>query len=410
MILLASFILIIVAIFQFNKINKREVKAEFEALTIAEGLTIKNLIETSGLYIIEHGEESLRKFLDSLYKNQSILYIGLLKNGSLVYLLSRYEGFFPVTGGQEWHRFLDSPVGKIFEIRGGFKNDRSEDLDLYIGFNYKFLTSFERSAGKNFFLIAGIILLIMVFVVIMILYYDKKFFNKNLELIREKEEKERFKELSLLTSEIAHEIKNPLNSIYLSFNTIEQYLSDNEDAVFYKNAVKNEIKRISEIINSYSDLSKDVRVKFKKVSMEKFINEFRLLKMDEFIEKNIEFITTSESFDFITDIDLLKQILLNLVNNAVEAEAKKISLELSKKNGTLDIIIEDNGAGIGTNLKDSIFKPYVSSKTRSMGLGLHITKKMVETLNGNIELLSWKTGKKIFKITLREGERNGRKI
>ncbi len=395
------------AIFQFNKINKRKVKAEVEALTIAEGLTIRDLIETSGKYIVEHGEESLTKFLDSLYKNQSILYIGLLKNGSLVYLLSRYEGFFPVTGGKEGHRFLDSPVGKIFEVKGGFK-DRSDDLDLYIGFNYKFLTSFESSAGKNFFMITGIIFLIMVFVVIVILYYDKKFFNKNLELIREKEEKERFKELSLLTSEIAHEIKNPLNSIYLSFNTMEQYLSDNKDAVFYKNAVKSEIKRISEIINSYSDLSKEVSVKFNKVSMEKFIDEFRLLKRDEFIEKNIEFITKSGSFDFITDIDLLKQILLNLVNNAVEAEAKKISLELSKKNGILDIIIKDDGSGIGTDLRDSIFKPYVSSKTRGMGLGLHITKKMVETLNGNIELLSWKTGKKIFKISLREGGKNGR--
>lgn len=410
LILIISFFLIILAVFQFNKINKKKIKTEFEKLTIAEGLTIKSLIETSGTYILEHGEDSLKKFLLSLYKNKSIIYIGLLKNSDLIYLLSRYDGFFPVASGKEGYRFLDSPVGKIFEIGGVFKKKKSDDFGLYIGFNYKFLTSFERTVGRNFFLITGIILFIIIFIVIIILSYDKKFFLKNLELIREKEEKERFKDLSLLTSEIAHEIKNPLNSIYLSFNTMEQYLADNEDAVFYKNAVKNEIKRISEIINSYSELSKDIKIKNNKISIDEFISEFKLIKKDEFKEKNIEFIVESGSFDFVTDKDLLKQILFNLINNAVEAEAKKISLLINKRNRMLNITLEDNGSGIRTDLRDSIFKPYISSKTGGMGLGLYITKKMVEALNGSIELFSGKPGKKIFKITLKEGKQNGRKI
>ena len=48
-----------------------------------------------------------------------------------------------------------------------------------------------------------------------------------------------------MAKQVAHEIKNPLNSIYLSFNVLEKFLDKSEDALFYKEAIKNEIKRIS---------------------------------------------------------------------------------------------------------------------------------------------------------------------
>ncbi|MCK4890899.1 MAG: hypothetical protein KAS97_13270, partial [Candidatus Aminicenantes bacterium] len=258
--LVISFVIIIVITISLNRVNRGRINNEFKELAIASGEAIKGLIEISGYHLVEQGEDALKNFLDRLYTNRSILYIGLKQNDELVYLLSRYEGYFPVVKSQDQIRFISSPIGMVFEVRGNFELPSSVDYSLFIGFDYDFLNSFEKSSGRYFLFIIGIILIIMLVIVFIVLRYDKILYRKNLQYLAEMEEKERLKDLSLLTSEIAHEIKNPLNSIYLSFNSLDRYFDTSEDAVFYKGAIKSEIKRISDIINSYSGLSREIVV------------------------------------------------------------------------------------------------------------------------------------------------------
>ncbi len=152
----------------------------------------------------------------------------------------------------------------------------------------------------------------------MCLKYDRILYKKDLEYHKEREEKERLAELSMLTSEIAHEIKNPLNSIYLSFNSLDNYLDLSEEAVFYRDAVKGEIRRISDIINSYSGLSKNVEPNFDEIRLSKLVEELKILKNPEMVQKGIDFKIESRDETFVTDRDLLVQILLNLIDNGVE--------------------------------------------------------------------------------------------
>jgi signal transduction histidine kinase len=251
--------------------------------------------------------------------------------------------------------------------------------------------------------VAGFFSLVVLFIIALIIYFDRKFFQKELELVEEKQEKERFKELSLLTSEIAHEIKNPLNSIYLSFNTLEKYCTKDKDALFYRDAIKGEIKRISAILQDYSDLSKDLRLEIKDLDIREFIYEFRLIMEEEFRTRNIEFHIENKGKESVrTDKNLLKQMLLNLIKNALEADASKITVNLETAEEGLTVEIIDNGKGIDEKIKSSIFKPYISSKTKGMGLGLHITRRLVRALNGEIELVSHAPGNTIFRITMTE--------
>lgn len=395
--------MILVSIFYLNKFNKNQIKSKFQEVTFAEGITIQNLMEISGFHLVEEGEEALKAFLERLYNNESIVYIGLFKGAQLVYLLSDFEGYFPVTRDQEEFRILDTPVGKIFEISSQFEGNPDIQYRLHIGFDYEFLTAFESAASRNFLIVAAFLSLVVLFIMALIIYFDKKFFQKELELVEEKQEKERFKELSLLTSEIAHEIKNPLNSIYLSFNTLEKYCTKDKDALFYRDAIKGEIKRISAILQDYSDLSKDIRPEIKDLNIKEFINEFRLIMEEEFKTRNIDFRMEEQGKESVrTDKNLLKQILLNLIKNALEADATEIIVHIAAIEKRFTVEINDNGKGIDEKIKPSIFKPYISSKTKGMGLGLHITRRLVQALNGEIELVSHAPGNTIFRITLPE--------
>lgn len=401
--LIIPFLLILVSIFYLNKFNKNQVKSKFKEVTFAEGVTIQNLMEISGFHLAEEGEESLKAFLDRLYTNESIVYIGLFKGTQLVYLLSHFEGYFPVTRDQEEFRILDTPVGKIFEITSQFEGNPDIQYRLHIGFDYEFLTAFESAASRNFLIVAGLFSLVVLFIIALIIYFDRKFFQKELELVEEKQEKERLKELSLLTSEIAHEIKNPLNSIYLSFNTLEKYCTKDKDALFYRDAIKGEIKRISAILQDYSDLSKDIRPEIKDLDIKEFINEFRLIMEEELKTRNIDFRIEKQGKESVrTDKNLLKQVLLNLIKNALEADATEITVNLDASEERLTVEIIDNGKGIDEKIKPSIFKPYISSKTKGMGLGLHITRRLVQALYGEIQLVSHAPGNTIFRITMTE--------
>ncbi len=401
---MVSFVIIIVITISLNRVNRTRINNEFKELAIASGEAIKGLIEISGYHLVEQGEDALKNFLDRLYTNRSILYIGLKQNDELVYLLSRYEGYFPVVRSQDQIRFISSPIGMVFEVRGNFELPSSVDYSLFIGFDYDFLNSFEKSSGKYFLFIIGIILVIMLVIVVIVLRYDKILYQKNLQYLAEMEEKERLRELSLLTSEIAHEIKNPLNSIYLSFNSLDRYFDTSEDAVFYKGAIKAEIKRISDIINSYSGLSREIVVNYSLIDITEMIDQFRVLKDPEMKQSGVNFKIVSDVNNFVCDRDLLMQILQNLVNNAVEADAGSISVNFSSRKNILTLIVEDDGKGIEPEKIKTIFKPYESSKSKGMGLGLHIVLKNIRAMKGDIEILSGEEGNKKFRVTLTEGK------
>lgn len=396
-------ILILMAFYFLNRYTKNKIRTQSEQITIAEGMTIQNLVEVSGSHLTDEGENALIAFLDNLYQNEVIVYIGLFKENELIRLLSRFEGYFPIVESRKDLHVIDSPIGKIFHIKGAFKDKKGTPFYLHIGYNYDFLSTFEETLSRNFYIVVFLFSIIILSITGLIIYFDKKFFQKELELEREKQEKERFRELSLLTSEIAHEIKNPLNSIYLSFNALEKYLDPREEALFYKDALKGEIKRITAIIQSYSDLSKEIYPRVEAVDMAKLAAEFQWMMEGE-LKKNKTALTVSveKNTIFNTDSDLIKQVLLNLVKNSMEADATAVTLTMVLSKKRLDLTVGDNGGGMDEKTAADIFKPYVSTKTKGMGLGLHIVLKILKALGGDIRLVSRSPGNTVFKIEIPE--------
>jgi len=84
----------------------------------------------------------------------------------------------------------------------------------------------------------------------------------------------------------------------------------------------------------------------------------------------------------------------------MEAGANVIIVTFALTDRALMLQVADNGKGVDEKIRESIFKPYTSGKTKGMGLGLHITLRLVQVLNGEIKLVSHSPGNTVFKVNL----------
>lgn len=392
-----------ISFFIFSLLSRDKVKEDFKKLTLAEGQTIRQLLDITASRQLERGSGALITFLEDLYQNESIIYIGLFKQAELIHLLSRYEGYFPVSTSDDDFRIIDSPLGRILDIHSHFSDTEGGAYRLHIGFDYAFLDRQEESANQKFLLLLAIFAFISLFVSGLVIYFERRMFQSRLALEKTDQERERFKELSILTAEIAHEIKNPLNAVYLSFNALEPYLTGSEDALFYRDAIRQEIRRVNDIILSYSDLARDIKPRITRTDIGAALTQIKWLVDQDFQTKGIQLtVETSPELWFETDEALLRQVILNLIKNAEEAEAHSIRITAARGGKNLILSIADDGKGIDPALRTDIFKPYTSGKPKGMGLGLHIVKRILRAMDGRIELLSSQEGATLFRIELSE--------
>jgi len=223
---------------------------------------------------------------------------------------------------------------------------------------------------------------------------------KNLEL--KLAESEKLAALGKMAAILAHEIKTPLTSIKMNSDILYETLNlNNEDKSSFK-IIKKEIERLNNLV-------KDVLQFSRKVSLEKSEFNFRSLIKDIFrnleikvSKKNFRLINEIEDRTIIADRDKLYQVIINIIENAYEAANDDgfVKFYSFAETETLKISIEDNGKGVQDNIRSKIFDPFYTSKASGTGLGLAVSKKIIEEHGGQIALLKSVPGSTIFEITL----------
>ncbi len=379
--------------------SKLSIERQLETFSLNEGITISEMMFIVSKHLIETDERNLISFLKTLLENKAVLFVAVKKENELIFADSKYEGFLPIElEYKNGVSFFNSPVGKILTIRSEVIGKHK--FDVFIGYDLSIVDMLKSKSSKRFVFVAGLQIMVLFIFVVTLLFVNRQIARHKIELLKEKEEKERFKELLLLSSGITHEIKNPLNSIYLAFQLIEPHIDKEKDNVStYVQALKKEIRRINEIVTSYSKLIKELDVKksyFEFLELKEEL-EFYLqsLGLKYEIRSNI-----SDNFMIYSSKDLLKQVLLNLIKNAYEASAKEIKIYFEKGKKQLTIKVIDNGEGISDKDKEKIFNPFYSKKSEGMGIGLALSKKMISAIGGKIFLESSEKGRTIFVIIL----------
>ncbi len=192
-------------------------------------------------------------------------------------------------------------------------------------------------------------------------------------------EEQRTKEIQLIAMGLAHEIKNPIAAAYNLIEIIQKKPDDTKN-IDRLNEIKQEITRLNSITDKFIHFARDDNLVKEKIKLKSFFenitNQFNV---------NINYKNINDNQLIETDSILMERALKNLIKNSYEAGAKNIDLNIEKNENFLLIDIIDDALLIPDNIKDKIFIPFFTTKQNGMGIGLAITKNIIEKHNGRIE-------------------------
>ncbi len=231
--------------------------------------------------------------------------------------------------------------------------------------------------------------------------------NKMFEsLQRRREEQFRLEKLASLgemTAGVAHEIRNPLNTISISAETLRSGSISNEEREELLGYISNEVERLDNLLKDFLKLSRQKEIREEEIPLDEVFNKL-LDALEAENGNNIKISTEVEKgFRFYSDKNILYQILLNLGLNALDAVVEKcnendgfncpdgqIIYSAEKNEGEIIIKVTNNGKEIPDENIEKIFDPFFTTKDEGTGLGLSIVKNLTESLGGRIEVFSSK--------------------
>jgi len=223
-----------------------------------------------------------------------------------------------------------------------------------------------------------------------------------------------FDEWQAIASKLAHEINNPLTPIEMMVSNLSRVYSATSAEVFKENLndtqamVSEEVKKLKDMVNHFSRFSKLPEPRLKKCNMLDYCTGF--IRQYQHAWPKVELTVKANACapNALVDIDylLFNQCLINMINNAVQANKTQskinVSLTITIENDSeVSLVVHNDGAVIEAADIKTIFQMYYSSKRdeENMGLGLAIVKKIILDHGGDIVCVPLLTGA-AFKITL----------
>lgn len=201
-----------------------------------------------------------------------------------------------------------------------------------------------------------------------------------------------------LAAGVAHEIKNPINTVGLIAEYIQKNLSpDNPEKryEFYKLSenMKKELSRINRVVEGFLRLTKPHVYNFQKESINSVVNDAVSLFKPECIKQGVRIgLDLDPDIPLIdADRDKLMQVFSNLIINSIEAMPRGGTIEISSsrmKNEHVIVRISDNGVGIPEDMVHKVYNPFYTTKKQGFGLGLSLIQEIVHQHQGKISLSS----------------------
>lgn len=223
-------------------------------------------------------------------------------------------------------------------------------------------------------------------------------------LRQELEHSERLKAASTLALGLTHEIKNPISTIKTFAEYLPEKLEDKEFLIKFSKLIPAETERINNIIHQLLKFSKPAPLKFQQIRIHQTIQEVLALLNNEFLRRKIKLseIYENREVEINADPEQIKQVLLNVIFNSMEAmpQGGTITIGTKTSGNLLEISIKDEGCGISKEDLKHIFDPFYSKKESGTGLGLAITHQIIKNHRGKIEVESEINKGSSFKIKL----------
>ncbi len=307
-----------------------------------------------------------------------------------------FEDAFAVTGitGRQWSQTMNDHAGLLSEFVD--RTARADEKEI----------SFSVAGERRTILIArskltdesglqGAVVMVV---------YD---ITRLKEYERSSARRERLSEMGNLAAGVAHEIRNPLNTIAIAAQRLAGEFVPQEHVEHYQQItgqIRSETSRLNDIITRFLALAREGNKQRIAVDVDRLLAEIGQLLRIEGDRQGIEVTVSCERGLIVNaDSDGFKQVFLNLFNNSKEAldgKAGTFAIEANRTDNEVKILVTDSGPGIPTEAREKVFAPYHTTKTGGTGLGLPTVQRIVSGFGGDIELDSKHDGGTRFVITL----------
>ena len=288
------------------------------------------------------------------------------------------------------------PSDKYLEVIHYFPLSEGFFGVFHVGLSLEEMQRASADFRKNTLVGSAWVMGLVVLVVILVLRFQG-FYLKRLDKMQiELREQERMVSLGNMAAGVAHEIRNPLNSISITIQRLQiefepDKAEEAEEFNSFLDLMSKEAKRLNQIVTDFLGFSKPFAPRSEAFSIKGFLKESLLLVSEEAKERGLELIWREPTLDgnYYGDDEKLKQVILNLLANAMDACGENGQVELRSsldKKGLWRIDIIDDGEGISPEKLAHLFDIYYTTKAHGTGLGLYISRKIIQAHDGSIEL------------------------
>ncbi len=213
------------------------------------------------------------------------------------------------------------------------------------------------------------------------------------KLGRELQTADRLAALSRVSGGVAHEVKNPLNAILLHVEVARAKLAHGDTALEPQmDIISSEILRLDRVVKTFLDFTRPVELNLANMPLDEFVRDLVDLARPQADASQIRVAEERKAagVEVRIDRDLLKQAVLNIVVNAIEAmpAGGELRLESSAAGDTAEIRVSDTGPGIPPDLREKVFRLYFTTKQRGSGIGLAMAFRIVQLHDGTIDFTS----------------------
>jgi PAS domain S-box-containing protein len=202
---------------------------------------------------------------------------------------------------------------------------------------------------------------------------------------------ERLAALGRITAGVAHEVKNPLNSMRLWLENLKESLPPDQDpgAQQAVQVLDKEIDRLDAVVKRFLDFTRPVELKLEATDLAELLRDVMRVAQPQMQKAgvDVEELLGNGVPEVWADRDLLKQAVLNLVLNAGEAMAAggELRVELARRGEMAEITVADTGKGIPVENQQKIFQLFFTTRPGGSGIGLATTFRIVQLHNGSID-------------------------
>jgi signal transduction histidine kinase len=196
-----------------------------------------------------------------------------------------------------------------------------------------------------------------------------------------------------LTSGVAHEVKNPINAIVVHLELLREKMREvDPDTGRHLDIIGREIHRLDRVVQMLVDFNRPLELRLADFDLRKVVEDVALLASPEAARLGVKLETklSGTPLPVRADADLIKQALLNVVLNGVQAMANGGVLDIAarQQDAAASIEVRDQGEGIPLEVRDKVFNLYFTTKRTGSGIGLAMSYRVLQLHNGAIDFVT----------------------